>query len=290
MSASTDDTGGSASTGPRKPVFVGYDGSDDSKSAVLWAARYAVAAELPLVVVHCWIWPYFTEKLGPVAGIEDSGLRRQAQKILAEGHDLAAQSEASLDVRERLITGLPSGTLTELSKEASLLVTGTRGLGGFAGLLIGSVSFHLASSASCPVIVVRDARPVHDTVLVAVDGSPESERAVVVAASLATTLRKSLHLLHVQQSHHKHTPINPVPADGDEALERASALLSGYPGIDVTQDLVVAPSVPGLIVEWAQNAAVVVMGAKGKNTLGVRLGSTVHAVLHHSHGNVVVVR
>ncbi|MFJ6003828.1 universal stress protein [Arthrobacter sp. NPDC092385] len=284
-------TGTGRTTNPvqRKPVFVGYDGSDDSKRAVLWAARYAAAAELPLVVVHCWIWPYFTEKLGRVTGIEDSGLRRQAQKILAEGHEIAVRSEEGLDVRDRLVVGLPSGSLTALSEEASLLVTGTRGLGGFAGLLIGSVSFHLASSASCPIIVVRDARPVHDTVLVAVDGSPESDRAVGVAADLATTLRKSLRLLHVRP-HSTHAPAGPVAEDGEEILQRASALLSEYPGLAVTHDLVVAPSIPGLIVERAQNAAVVVMGAKGKNTLGVRLGSTVHAVLHHARGNVVVVR
>ena len=86
--------------GLRKPVLVGYDGSDDSSAAVLWAAHHAAAAKLPLVVVHCWVWPYFTEKLGPVAGIEDSGLRRQAEKIVAEGHDLAVRFEPGLDVRE----------------------------------------------------------------------------------------------------------------------------------------------------------------------------------------------
>lgn len=276
-----------AATERRKPVLVGYDGSDDSKEAVLWAAHYAAAARLPLVVVHCWVWPYFTERLEPVTGIKDSGLRRQAEKIVAEGHDLAVRSEAGLDVRERLIVGFPANTLTELSAEASLLVTGTRGLGGFAGLLIGSVSLHLASSASCPIVVVRDARSVHETVLVAVDGSPESDRAVAVAADLAVTLRKSLQLVHVEHNHRN----APSGSEGENPiLERASALLSEHPSIAATQQLAVASSVPGAIVQRAQDAACVVLGAKGRNTLGVRLGSTVHAVLHHAQGNVVVVR
>lgn len=273
--------------GLRKPVLVGYDGSDDSSAAVLWAAHHAAAAKLPLVVVHCWVWPYFTEKLGPVAGIEDSGLRRQAEKIVAEGHDLAVRSEAGLDVRERLIVGFPANTLTELSAEASLLVTGTRGLGGFAGLLVGSVSLHLASSASCPIVVVREAESAHEAVLVAVDGSPESDRAVGVAVDFAVTLGKSLQLVHVQ--HHERN----APADargGNPILERASSLLSEHLGLTVTQDLIVASSVPGAIVQRAQGAACVVLGAKGRNTLGLRLGSTVHAVLHHAQGNVVVVR
>ncbi|MHA7145083.1 universal stress protein [Arthrobacter sp. TmT3-37] len=289
MIPGTEDADTSAGQVQRKPVVVGYDGSDGAKRAVLWAARYASAAQLRLVVVHCWVWPLFTHDLGPVTGVQDSGLRREAEKLADEGRDLAAEAEPHLDVRRRLIVGLPAGNLTALSQQASLLVTGTRGLGGFAGLLVGSVSFHLASSASCPVVVVREARADHDAVLVAVDGSPESERAVAVAADLAASLRTSVRLLHVQQ-HRRHAPSGPVSAVGDEALERASALLSEHTGIAVTRDLVVARSVPGLILEEARNAAVVVLGAKGTNTLGVRLGSTVHAVLHHARGNVVVVR
>lgn len=289
MIPGTEDADTSAGQVQRKPVVVGYDGSDGAKRAVLWAAHYASAAQLRLVVVHCWVWPLFTHDLGPVTGVQDSGLRREAEKLADEGRDLAAEAEPHLDVRRRLIVGLPAGNLTALSQQASLLVTGTRGLGGFAGLLVGSVSFHLASSASCPVVVVREARADHDAVLVAVDGSPESERAVAVAADLAASLRTSVRLLHVQQ-HRRHAPSGPVSAVGDEALERASALLSEHTGIAVTRDLVVARSVPGLILEEARNAAVVVLGAKGTNTLGVRLGSTVHAVLHHARGNVVVVR
>ncbi|MFJ6003807.1 universal stress protein [Arthrobacter sp. NPDC092385] len=283
--------GSAAPAGPvqRKPVFVGYDGSDASKRAVLWAAGYAGAAQLPLVVVHCWVWPFFTQDLGPVAGIQDSGLRREAQRVAAEGQDLAVQAEPDLDVSKRLVAGFPAEVLTRLSAEASLLVTGTRGLGGFAGLLVGSVSLHLASSASCPIMVVREEHPDHDSVVVAVDGSPESERAVVVAADLARTLHTSLQLLHVR-AYRRHPLPDPLLGEGEPVLERASALLGERAGIEVSQDLVIAPSVPGMIVQRAQNAACGVLGAKGSNTLGARLGSTVHAVLHHARGNVVVVR
>ncbi|WDF31853.1 universal stress protein [Arthrobacter agilis] len=63
-----------------------------------------------------------------------------------------------------------------------------------------------------------------------------------------------------------------------------------FPGVVVTRESAVASSVPGLIVQRAHAAACVVLGAKGNNTLGARLGSTVHAVLQHAEGNVVVVR
>lgn len=273
----------------RKPVVVGYDGSENARKAVLWASRYAAVAHLPLMVVHAWIWPYFTQNLGPVAGIKDSGLRREAQRVVTEGRDLAVRSEPDLPVHQRLVIGFPSKTLTEFSREASLLVIGTRGLGGFAGLLIGSVSFHLAASADCPVMVVREARPTRDILLVGVDGSTESDQAVLFAANLALTLRKHVQLLHVQPH-----PKDPRPATAREeeaaVLDRAAALLKGHPEVHYTRDSVVAVSVPGEIVQWSHNAACVVLGAKGGNTLGAGLGSTAHAVLHHSRGNVVVVR
>ncbi len=275
--------------GRRKPVLVGYDGSDGSTRAVLWAARYALAAKMPLVVAHCWVWPFFTQDLGPVTGIDDSGLRREAQKIVAEGHDLAVRAEPGLVSSKRLLVGFPAETLTRLSTQSSLVVTGTRGLGGFSGLLVGSVSLHLAASSSCPIVVVRGARPVHDTILVAVDGSPESDRAVITAGGLATTLHKSLHILHVRA--YRRRSVEEAPTDAtDPILERAKALLSEQPELSVTQEVVTAPSIPGLLVQRADQASCIVLGAKGNNTLGARLGSTVHAVLHHTKGNVVVVR
>ncbi|WP_104165040.1 universal stress protein [Arthrobacter sp. SX1312] len=287
----TSTTGGTSGFRQGKPVMVGYDGSDESKRALLWASRYAGVAQLPLVVVHAFIWPYFTDRLGPVAGIEDSGLRGEAHRIVAEGRELARRSEPDLEVQDRMVTGAPPAVLTTLSEEASLLVTGTRGLGGFSGLLVGSVSLHLVSTASCPVTVVRDARPTHDTVLVAVDGSPESDRAVLVAAELARTLHKSLRFLHVGGPHRRgEAEASSRAQEQDPVLEQASALLGEHAGLTTKRDLLLAASVPGSIVEEARKAACVVLGAKGRNTLGVRLGSTVHAVLHHASGNVVVVR
>lgn len=272
-----------------KPVFVGYDGSDGARRAVLWAARQASAAKLPLVIVHCWVWPLFTQDLGPVAGVKDSGLQHDAEKIAAEGVDIAVQAAPGLEVSKRLVAGFPAEILTRLSAEASLLVTGTRGLGGFSGLLVGSVSLHLAASASCPIAIVREDCPAHGNVLVAVDGSPESDRAVIVAADLAETLDCSVHLLHVQPRRRR-TIADSADAERDPIIQQSLNLLSPHMHTVVIEDALAASSVPGAIIEHARTASSVVLGAKGNNTLGARLGSTVHAVLHHASGNVIVVR
>lgn len=271
------------------PIIVGYDGSDGSRRAVLWAVHHAAATGRALVVVHCWVWPFFTQDLGPVADIKDSGLKRAAERTAAEGLDLARQAQPDVDVTARLVAGFPSEVLTKLSAEASLLVTGTRGLGGFAGLLVGSVSLHLAATASCPIAVIRDDQPDKGDVLVAVDGSPESNRAVVVAADLAKTLDASLRILHVRPySRHASTRL-PDP-EHDPVVQQALNLLPGDTDLMVIEDSFAEPSVPGVIVHHARSAICIVLGAKGNNTLGARLGSTVHAVLHHAHGNVLVVR
>ncbi|WP_170068216.1 universal stress protein [Arthrobacter ruber] len=281
-------TDGIAGTAPRRPVLVGYDGSDGAKRAVLWASRYAGGAQLPLVVVHCWPWPFFTHDLGPAAGVQDSGLRREAEKLLAEGQDLAGRAEPELLVSSRLVVGFPSEALTRLSAEASLLVTGTRGLGGFGELLIGSVSLRLASSASCPVMVVREARPICDTVIAAVDGSPASDRATATAADLARTLHKRLELLHVRVQRRRKAADAPLEGR-DPVLERAAALLAGIGELSVTEDSAAGHSAAGEIVQWTATACSVILGARGADAAGARLGSTVHAVLHHARGNIGIV-
>ncbi len=273
----------------QKPVIVGFDGSEDSRRAVQWAARHAVAAGLSLVVAHCWVWPLFTQNLGPVTYVEDSGLQREAEKTAAEGLELALQTEPDVDASVRLVAGFPSEMLTRLSTEASLVVTGTRGLGGFAGLLVGSVSLHLAASASCPIAVIRDEHAGQGDVLVGVDGSPESERAVLTAVELARTLQTSLRVLHVR-AYGRNVPARLDEPSEDPIIQQALGLLPPDSDLGVTVESLSDPSVPGVIVHHARGSACVVLGAKGRNTIGARLGSAVHAVLHHAKGNVIVVR
>ncbi len=76
-------------------VAVGYDGSEAAQDAVRWAAEYAAAGNYRIRVIHAWVWPMFTKKLGPVKGVEGSGLRHAAEAILAEGVDVARTSLAA---------------------------------------------------------------------------------------------------------------------------------------------------------------------------------------------------
>ena len=83
----------------RTTVAVGYDGSEAAQAAVRWAAEYAASGGYRLRVVHAWVWPIFTKKLGPVKGVEGSGLRHGAEVVLAEGVDLARTAIADAQGR-----------------------------------------------------------------------------------------------------------------------------------------------------------------------------------------------
>ncbi|MFD1845219.1 universal stress protein [Arthrobacter flavus] len=274
-----------------RPVVVGYDGSDTSQRAVVWAAHHAAAAELPLVVVHCWMGMSHSGEPGSMIEASDNARRIVAEKTAAKGVDLAKQAAPEVSTSAHLIVGHPSEVLTKASMDASLLVTGSRGLGGFKGLLIGSVSLHLASCATCPIAVVRKERPAKRGILVAIDGSPQSDKALLFAADLARARRTSLRLLHIRPYSRYAITRPPVPeSEHDPVIQQAISLLPGDVDVTIVEDSLDGPTVPRNIVLHAQKASCVVVGAKGRNSLTVRLGSTVHAVLHYAQGTTIIVR
>ncbi len=274
-----------------KPVIVGYDGSEASRRAVLWAVHHAASAGLSLVVMHCWMTLSQSSDLGTLTDVGDSALQTAAERTAAQGLDLAKQAEPGVTVSVHLVVGHPSEVFTRASHDASLLVTGSRGLGGFKGLLIGSVSLHLAACASCPVAIVRTERLGQGGVLVALDGSSQSLKALLVARDLAKARTVPLNLLHVRPYSRYAITRPPVSESGsDPVIQQALDLLDDDTDVTVVEDSLSGPTVPRIIVLHAQKASCVVLGAKGHNTLDVRLGSTVHAVLHYAQGNTIIVR
>ncbi len=286
--------GGGGMNGSALPVLVGYDGSDEADTAVRWAARYAQRSSLPLTVVHCWIWPLFTHNLGPVRGVEGSGLRHAAETALEEGRQIAVEAAPGLAVETRLVTGYPAAVMTTLSRNASMVVSGSRGLGGFLGQLVGSVSLHLAAGAHCPVAVIRQTAAEGASVVAAVDGSGESLGALVLACRIASQQGAVLEVVHVGQdlpASLLRRRTQQVPQQDESILRRAVDLAHATePELTIKEVPLASRSVPGSLLKLTGDAFCLVMGAKGVGGLGTRLGSTVHAVLHHSNGNVVIWR
>jgi nucleotide-binding universal stress UspA family protein len=141
------------------PVVVGVDGSDSSKAALAWAARYAELSGLPLIAVAAWQFPIETSWGMAPSLPEDFNPEAAARQMLEETRSEVVGDHSEIDLRLEVVRGHPSVELTERSKSASLVVVGSRGHGAFAGMLLGSVSEFLTTHAHCPVVVMRDHAP-----------------------------------------------------------------------------------------------------------------------------------
>jgi nucleotide-binding universal stress UspA family protein len=141
-----------------KLIVVGVDGSDSSRAALHWAYDEATHHSATLSVVSTW-HPAAMPMTPPYGSLPPEGYADQPrQEALNLLERLIAALEArkpAVDVRTVISEGNPAEVLIERSKEADLMVVGSRGHGGFKGMLLGSVSQHLVAHSDCPVVVVR---------------------------------------------------------------------------------------------------------------------------------------
>lgn len=139
-------------------VVVGVDGSPESIAALAWAARYAAATGATIAVVHAWHYP----AAGPIpAGQPPQAITDEVRAMMQETLDKALTevygTTSPDNVDTKAAYGHPAMVLVNESQGADLLVVGSRGHGAFHGMLLGSVSIHCVTNATCPVVVVRGA-------------------------------------------------------------------------------------------------------------------------------------
>lgn len=145
-------------TNKQHMIVVGIDGSPASKSALAWAVEEARLHGSTVTVVHAWQFPVMA--FGGMGGTVVPILAPHDLEKLAEdtARDAIAEvvgADVSVPVVASVRNGHPASQLVEASKDADLLVVGSEGHGGFAGMLLGSVSMHVVHHAKCPVTVVR---------------------------------------------------------------------------------------------------------------------------------------
>ncbi|MER6399463.1 universal stress protein [Kitasatospora sp. NPDC059973] len=138
-------------------IVVGVDGSPASERALRWAIDYARLAGGGVRAIAAWEYPAFYGWAGlampPAEGFNPEEL---AGRTLSETVAKVAGADAGVRVAETVMPGNAAQALLEAAQGAALLVVGSRGLGGFSGALLGSVSRHLTEHAPCPVVVVRE--------------------------------------------------------------------------------------------------------------------------------------
>jgi nucleotide-binding universal stress UspA family protein len=286
-------------------VIVGVDGSTESLHAVDWAAVYAVRRHRPLRIVHAFIWPLLHVPLDAAPSAPpESGLHHAAQQILADATVRAQTAAPKLTITTAMPIGQAAAALVEASRHGSLVVVGSRGLGGFTGLVVGSVGVQLAAHARTPVVVVRTstvaAGPSAGQVVVGVDGSPHSAQAIEFAFDQAAFLGTGVVAVHAYRwpEHDARGEMLPLVYDTNGLASEENRMLAEslagwrekYPDVPVTRKLVRGRPGAALVAESA-GAALVAVGSRGRGGFaGLLLGSVSQAVLHHAASPVAVVR
>ncbi|BCY09433.1 universal stress protein [Actinoplanes sp. L3-i22] len=282
------------------PVIVGADGSAPSLRAVEYAAAEAALRRRPLLIVHAYVWPPVALPFSPgVAASADTSLRRGSTEILNDAAWHAARVAPGVAGDVRTVLGDPAAVLLELSDQAELLVLGTRGVGGFAGMMLGSVAAHTAAHARCPVMLVRGGRT-DGPVVVGVDGSPGSSAALDFAADEADRRGARLVALHAWNTTST-TELNdtlPMTYESWDSLEEHRRVLAeALAGIaERHPDLAVQREVRHgtarqLLTDLSGDAQLVVVGSRGHGGFaGLLLGSVSQHLIYRAGCPVAVVR
>ncbi|MBD0843011.1 universal stress protein [Streptomyces sp. TRM68416] len=297
-------------------VVVGLDGSRESRAAAAWAAREAVLRDAPLRLVHAWQ----PQPSAPAAfaGVSQSALYSDLQgwsdRLLHEAQAELSRRHPGLDVTCELHPEQAVPVLLAAAEDAGLLVLGSRGLGGVAGFLLGSVALTVVARSRRPVVLVRG------------DERPEDEHLPDAsgAASSTTPYRDVVLGLNLEQPHDAVTGFAfdaaarraaglrvvygwnpPALTDHGAFTDVVQAELTGsmrgalhevlapwrekFPGVEVTAQAVVGKAGSHLVGASRDASLVVVGRAASQTPFGARVGPVTHAVLHHAAAPVAVV-
>ena len=285
-----------------REIVVCVDGSAPSDAAVRWAARESLLRRVPLKLVHIVAAPAVMSPLTPVPVAMEQWQDEQARRIVGDAADLvrgiANDADASAPVvGTEIYSSTTVPTLIDLSKDAEMVVVGSRGHGALRRGLLGSVSTALVHHAHCPVAVIHDSvTPAADApVVVGIDGSPASEIATGIAFEEAARRGVDLVAVHAWSD----VDLSTVPgvdwdavAQGEQELlaERLAGWSEDYPDVAVRR-VVVRDQPAGCLAEQAENAQLLVLGSHGRGGFtGMLLGSVGTMLAHYVRIPLIVAR
>jgi nucleotide-binding universal stress UspA family protein len=285
-----------------KRIIVGVDGSDGSRSALHWAFAEAAVWDAELDVVHAWDLPFAT--VPPLTNLayhaDVAAVERAAAALLdIEVATVPVRPGASPQRVEKVtVRDSATSALLQTSKGADLLVVGSRGRGGFADLLLGSVGNHCVHHASCPVAVVRESLESsrRSRIVVGIDGSPCSNEALRWAIAEAARRQQPLVAVAAWSWLDQTGEFDPdYGADDVTATTEATvARARRDSGVNTDVDIEIRPvndhPAPALI-EASSEANLLVVGSRGLGGFReLMVGSVSNSCVHHAHCPVVVVR
>ncbi len=284
-----------------RPIVVGIDGSPSSLAALDYAAALAARRNAPLHLVHGYQLPMYSYGIIglplPSEPTEED-VRQQVQEQLRDlVWRLRNEHRHLTDVQAKQVDASAATVLIEQSRTAQVVVVGSRGIGGFSELLLGSVSAEVAAHAHGPVIVVRPPVPDKDfasapgqphhklplgPVLVGFDGSVASFAAMEFAVEEAA--QRDVPLIMVKVDFHR-------LKDAEDLLaHEATVWAAKYPQLSIELRAELGEHPGRTLIQMSRDAALTVVGCRGLGGFtGLLLGSVSGALVHHGHGPVAVI-
>jgi nucleotide-binding universal stress UspA family protein len=272
-----------------KPLVAATDGSEESLRAAEWAAREAALHGAPLrIVAAAELLPRMRTRAGgtdldTVADI----LRENRDRALDAAAKRAAAVVPGLVIDTDPLSGPVAQAVTDSGSGALMLVVGSRGSGGFAAMILGSVSRYAATHASCPVAVIRDEpMTAHQLVGVGIRDSTSCQDALAFAFEEAALRHATLTAVHSWHGPARH-------GTQEAAARQLGELLASwqvkYPGVQVSQEVVHGH--PGrALAGLSARADLTVLGSHAMDgAVPPGPGTVTHALLNHAHGPIVTV-
>lgn len=266
-------------------VVVGVDGSRAGIRAAVWAVDEAMSRDIPLRLVHV------AERAG---GAPTASATHEANSALHQAATVVRETGKPVRVVTEVLTGPPTLSLLAASRTAAMICLGAVGLRSFGHHRIGSTTLALASSAQCPVAVVRGGEPTGPGwVVVEVDDSPASAAVLQFAVAEARLRAAPLRALGSWQSRRTDAQDAHAVSEGNRLVRahldrRLSEWRRRYPDLDVNP-VAVHGSMLDYVSRNAGTIQLVVVGARNAEAVGDLLGPTGQAALHDTNCSVLVV-
>jgi nucleotide-binding universal stress UspA family protein len=271
---------------------VGLDGSDQSRLALRWAASVAERRNVPLCIFASWTYSgtaILQPSSQPLESAEDMDRRTLDDLTAVVDKELG---ELPPFANVAALRGPPAAALIQRVDDSSVLVLGSRGRGGFAGLMLGSVSRECIEHAPCPVVLVQHETAVGDLpgpIIVGMDGSENSERAVRAALDFREVTGRDVVAAYVWQADASEVR----PRLRERLASDAKALLASWVGDhdDVgTVEIEGDPRVALVALARQTNASMIVVGRRGQSRLrGLLLGGVTNYLVTNSPTTIAVV-
>lgn len=267
------------------PVVVGVHHSPSNVHAVRLAAQTAATQHRPLCLLHAFNW------IPAELDAECHWSRQDAEQVLNEAERTARAVAPNVEVRNEIVEGVAVGALLHASRSAALVVVGDGDLAQYVSLPVNAIAVEVAAQAESNVTVVRNLEERPGPVVVGVDGTARSEMALGYAFEAAAHRGTELLVLAIQEQDDDDDD-DEVDEDDDRLVTPDAAIAQWrqkFPGVSTR--LRQLRGDPGqLLTEAAQQASLLVVGARGERPSAGLLGPVCLTVLHHARCPVAIIR